>query len=154
MADQLVDGRRFRIFTIVDDFSRESLHIGVDFHFTGEQVAEVLTRLKKHRGLPDIIRVDNGPEFTSIALDQWAYWNKVNLAFSRPGTPTDNPIIEAFNGRLRQECLNAHWFESLADAQHITAAWRGCYNEEHPHSGLGQLTPKAFAQNHQKGGPK
>ena len=154
MADQLADGRRFRLFTLVDDFSRESLYIGVGFRFTGEQVAEILTALKPRRGLPATIRVDNGTEFTSVALDQWVYWNQVQLAFSRPGTPTDNPLIEAFNGRLRQECLNAHWFTNLADAKQRVRAWQAAYNEEHPHSGLGGLTPNAFAQTHQKGVPK
>ena len=144
------DGRRFRVLTIVDDFSRESLYIGVGTHFRGIQVADLLARLARRRSAPDKIRVDNGPEFTSVALDQWAYWNDVQLVFSRPATPTDNAHIESFNARLRQECLNAHWFASIDDARRKIRAWQSTYNEEHPHSALGYLTPKAFAQNHAK----
>ena len=154
MSDALVDGRRFRILTIVDDFSRESLYIGVGFRFRGSQVAEFLARLARQRPAPQKIRVDNRPEFTSVSLDQWAYWNDVQLVFSRPATPTDNAHIESFNARLRQECLNAHWFESIPDARHKIRAWQHQYNYEHPHSALGYLTPKAFAQNHAKSSSK
>jgi putative transposase len=152
MTDSLVDGRRFRVLTIVDDFSRESLYIGVAFRFTGQQVADIVEELKTRRGASDAIRVDNGPEFTSVALDQWAYWNQVTLIFSRPGKPTDNGLIESFNARLRQECLNAHWFLSLEEAQREIEAWRRHYNRERPHSSLGDLTPEEFVQMHQISG--
>ena len=148
MSDALVDGRRIRVLTIVDDFSRESVYIGVGSHFRGIQVAELLAKVSHRRSVPKKIRVDNGPEFTSVALDQWAYWNEVQLVFSRPATPTDNAHIESFNARLRQECLNAHWFESIEEARSKIRAWQHQYNEEHPHSALGYLTPNAFAKIH------
>lgn len=137
MSDSLGNGRRCRVLTIVDDYSRESVCIKAGF-------------LARKRGLPKTLKVDNGPEFTSVSLDQWAYWNKVQLNFSRPGTPTDNAVIESFNARVRQECLNAHWFENLDAAQAAIDAWRQTYNNEHPHSSLGDIPPREFAQNHQK----
>ncbi len=97
------------------------------------------------RGAPERIRVDNGPEFISRALDKWAYENSVTLDFSRPGKPIDNCYIESFNGRFREECLNTHWFLSLEDARAKIEAWRLDYNESRPHSSLGQLTPLEFA---------
>lgn len=106
MADQLFGGRKFRLLTLVDDFSCESLTIDLDQRLTGGRVAAILDRLGRERGLPEKIRVDNGSEFTGRVLDQWAYVNQVRLDFSRRGKPTDNGLIEAFNGRLRAECLN------------------------------------------------
>ena len=139
MADELFDGRRLRVLTIVDHFSRESLAIEVGQRFRGQDVARVLTSLGSERGrLPKTIRVDNGTEFTSRALDQWAYVNGVQLDFSRPGKPTDNAFIESFNGRLRAECLNENWFLSLEDAQEKISAWRTDYHEHRPHSALGK----------------
>mgnify|MGYP005645067481 CR=1 FL=1 len=154
MSDALGNGHRFRVLTIVDDFSRESVYIGVGSHFCGIQVAQILAGLARRRSAPKKIRVDNGPEFTSVALDQWAYWNEVQLVFSRPATPTDNAHIESFNARVRKECLNAHWFESIPDARAKLRAWRRQYNEEHPHSALGYLTPNAYAQKHAKPAPQ
>lgn len=146
MADQLLSGHRIRILTLVDNFSRESLAIEVGRRMTGDHVVEALERVNRHRGTcPETIRVDNGPEFISKSLDWWAYWNGVTLDFSRPGKPTDNAFIESFNGRLREECLNEHWFESLADAQQKLDDWRQDYNEVRPHSALGQQTPREFA---------
>jgi putative transposase len=106
----------------------------------------VLNRLIEDRGTPGSIRVDNGTEFTSVVLDQWAYWNKVALDFTRPGKPTDNATIESFNSRLRQECPNEHWFLTVADAQEKLDAWRTDYNEKRPHSSLGNLTPEEYAR--------
>ena len=118
MADQLYSGKRYRILTLVDNFSRESLALHVGQRLTGDHVVKVLEQVAEERSdKPKLIRVDNGPEFVSRSLDWWAYWNEVKLDFSRPGTPTDNAIIESFNGRLREECLNQHWFLSLEDAQ-------------------------------------
>ena len=108
-------------------------------------IVVVLDRLLKSRGRPKTIQVDNGSEFTSKAMDQWAYFNHVELDFSRPGKPTDNAFIESFNGKLRAECLNQNWFLSLADARDKTEAWRQDYSLR-PHSSLDNLTPQAFAR--------
>ena len=146
MSDELYDGRRIRLLTLVDNFTRESLAIEVSDHLGGHRVAEVLMRLGEERNLPKTIRVDNGPEFISKVLDQWAYLNGVALDFSRPGKPTDNAFIEAFNGRLRQECLNESWFLSLEDAREKVEIWRQEYNSQRPHGALGNLTPVEFAR--------
>jgi len=146
MADQLFDGKRFRLLTLVDNFSRESLAIQVGTRLTGDDVVAALDRVKEVRGCPQSIRVDNGPEFISKSLDWWAYFNNVTLDFSRLGKPTDNAYIESFNGRVRQECLNQHWFLSLADAQEQVDQWRLGYNEDRPHSSLGNQTPVEFAK--------
>ncbi len=145
MADQLFDGRRIRLLTLVDNFSRESLAIRVGQRFTGDDVVRVLEELKARRGVPASIRVDNGPEFISKSLDWWSYFNGVKLDFSRPGKPTDNAYIESFNGKFRQECLDQHWFLSLEDAQERVEAWREDYNHQRPHSSLGDRTPVEFA---------
>lgn len=148
MADNLADGRKIRLLTIVDNFSRECLAIDVGPGFKGTDVAHVLTNIVAERGRPRWIRCDNGPEFVSKALDQWAYWNKVELDFSRPGKPTDNAFIESFNGRVRQELLNASWFESLDQAREMCTAWKAEYNLHRPHRSLGNLPPVAFAKAH------
>jgi hypothetical protein len=106
------------------------------------------------RGAPKRFRVDNGPEFVSRALDQWAYLHEVTLDFSQPGKPTDNALVESFNGRLRDECLNTNWFLSLDDARYKIEAWRQHYNESRPHTSLGFVPPSVFAQRAaRKGGP-
>lgn len=145
MADRLFDGRPFRILTVVDCHTRESLAIAPRVNFRAYQVTEVLDRLVRERGRPKSLRVDNGPEFAGRMLDQWAYLNGVEIDFSRPGKPTDNAYIEAFNSRLRAECLNASWFLSMADARDRIEEWRTDYNEDRPHTALGGLTPNAFA---------
>ena len=144
MAARLADRRSFRLLTLVDNFSRVSPAIEVDFSLTGKRVVEVLERLKQRHGMPQTIKVDNGSEFISKALDEWAHRNNVKLNFSRPGKPTDNAFIESFNGRLRQECLNQNWFISLANAKEIVEAWRQDYNQQRPHSSLKQQTPSEF----------
>ncbi len=131
---------------MLDAFSRESLAIYVDKSINGEQVCDELEKLKAARGLPQRIKVDNGPEFISRALDTWAYFNKIKLDYSRPGTPTDNPHIESFNGSFRDECLNMNWFMSLEDARDEIERWRRDYNKFRPHSALTYLTPAEFAQ--------
>ena len=145
MSDALYDGRRFRLLTLVDNHTRESLAIHVGQRLRGHDVVRVLEQVVEEHGRPQAIRVDNGPEFISKDLDLWAYFAKVRLDFSRPATPTDNALIEAFNARLRQECLNEHWFLSLADAQEKMDAWREDYNRERPHSSLGNVPPSEFA---------
>ncbi len=145
MSDQLFDGRRIRLLTLVDNFTRESLAIDVNDHIGGHRVVEVLMQIGRERKLPRTIRVDNGPEFISKALDQWAYLNGVQLDFSRPGKPTDNGLTEAFNGRLRQECLNESWFLSLEDAREKIESWRRQYNSDRPHSALDNMAPLEYA---------
>ena len=145
MSDETFDGRRIRLLTLVDHFTRESLAIEVDGSLGGQRVVEVLTRLALGGRKPKTISMDNGPEFTSKRLDQWAYLNGVEMDFSRPGKPTDNAMIEAFNARLRAECLNESWFLSLEDAREKIEEWRRHYNGERPHSALGNLAPETFA---------
>ena len=145
VSDELFDGRRIRLLTIVDNFTRESLAVRVAASIRGQDVVDVLQRLKEQRRLPRTIRVDYGPDFTSKRLDQWAYLNRVELDFSRPGKPTYNAFIESFNDRFRQECLNENWFLSLADAEEKVERWRNHYNGERPHSALGNLSPREVA---------
>lgn len=128
MSDQLFDGRRLRLLKLVDNFTRESLATEVKDPIWAHKAVDVLMQVGTERKYPRIIRVDNGPEFISKALDQWAYLNGVELDFSQPGKPTDNGLIEAFNGRLRQECLNENWFLSLEDARDKVESWRQQYN--------------------------
>jgi putative transposase len=144
MSDRLADGRRYRIFTLVDNFSRVSPSIEVDSSLTGKRVVEVLDRLALKGTLPEVIHCDNGSEFISQAMDEWAHRNGVKLDYSRPGKPTDNPFIESFNGKLREECLNQHWFNSLGEAKATIEAWRQEYNQERPHRSLQGLTPEEF----------
>jgi putative transposase len=142
VADALFDGRRFRALTLVDNYSRECLEIEVGASLKGEDVVRVMERMKLTRGsLPQRIKVDNGSEFISKALDKWAVENKVMLDFSRPGKPTDNAFIESFNGSFRDECLNVNWFLSLEDAREKIGAFKEEYNHFRPHSALGNLTP-------------
>lgn len=142
VSDALFDGRRFRALTVVDAYTRECLAIEVDQGLKGDHVVAAMERLTFLRGTaPGKIRVDNGPEFVSKVLDHWAYMNGVILDFSRPGKPTDNAYVESFNGRLRDECLNTHWFLSLDDARRKIEAWRRHYNEDRPHTSLGHQTP-------------
>ena len=124
VADGLIGGRRLRCLTIVDDCTRECLAIEVDTSITGLRVQAVLDRLADIRGLSQSITVDNGPEFDGKVLDQWAYRTGVQLSFIRPGKPNENAYIESFNGKFRDECLNEHWFISLAQAREIIEAWR------------------------------
>jgi putative transposase len=145
VSDKPFDGRSFRILTVVDVHTREALSIASRTNFRAYQVIEELDRLARLRGKPRSIRVDNGPEFAGRLLDQWAYLNNIELDFSRPGKPSANAYVEAFNSRLRQECLNASWFLSMADARARIEEWRDDYNHARPHSSLGGLTPAAFA---------
>lgn len=132
MSDQLYDGRRFRVLTLVDNHTRESLAIEVGRRMRSMDVVRVLERAADEHGMPESIRMDNGPEFISRDMDCWAYWNRVKLDFSRPGKPTDNAYIESFNARFRLECLNEHWFLSMEDAREKVEAWRRDYNECRP----------------------
>lgn len=147
VSDALSWGRKIRLLTVVDAFTRESLAIEVDTSLSGVRVARVLDRVITERGrAPEEIVLDNGPELTSKALDQWAYERGVRLRFIEPGKPVQNCFIESFNGRLRDECLNEHWFLTLPDARRIVEEWRIDYNRERPHSSLGDLTPEEFRE--------
>lgn len=146
VTDSLVTGRRFRALTIVDDYSRECPAIEVDTSLSGRRVVGVLERLGELRGLPEVITVDNGPEFAGRVLDEWAYRKGIKLNFIRPGKPIENAFAESFNGRLRDECLNTNWFLSIKHAREIIEAWRKDYNTVRPHSSLGGLTPEDYMQ--------
>src|SRR5580704_5707541 len=146
MSDTLSSGRRFRTLNIVDDYTRECLAIEVDTSLSGVRVVRVLEELKHKRGLPRQIRSDNGPEFVSHAVDQWAYEQGLQWHTIQPGRPMENGYVESFNGRFRDECLNENWFGSLADAREKIAQWKQDYNELRPHSSLQYRTPMEFAQ--------
>ncbi|WP_456771799.1 IS3 family transposase [Bradyrhizobium sp. USDA 4369] len=139
--DQLATGRKIRVLTIVDTFSRFSPAVDPRFSYRGEDVVLTLERVCKAVGYPKTIRVDQGSEFISRDLDIWAYQKNVILDFSRPGKPTDNSFIESFNGKFRNECLNTHWFLSLDDARQKMEDWRRDYNEVRPHSAIGNKAP-------------
>lgn len=139
--DQLATGRKLRILTVVDTHSRYSPATDARFTYRGEDVVQTLERVCAKVGYPKTIRVDNGSEFISRDLDLWAYAKGVVLDFSRPVKPTDNAFIEAFNSKFRQECLNAHWFLTLADTREKLDLWRRDYNEVRPHSAIGYNVP-------------
>jgi putative transposase len=146
MGDTLSDGRSFRMLNIVDDYTRESPAIVVDFSLPGERVVRELDKVAEQRGLPGTIVVDNGPEFAGRALDEWAYRRGVKLHFIRPGKPVENAYAESFNGKFRDECLNEHWWHGLREAKETIERWRIDYNEVRPHSSLGNATPAEFAR--------
>lgn len=147
--DSLWNGRKLRALTMVDVFTKESLNIEVDTSLNGYRVSRVLDRIVQDRGLPNFITVDNGPEFRSKALDQWAYKNQVVLDFIRPGKPVDNCFIESFNSKFRNECLNSHYFDSLSEARVLIEQWRQKYNNFRPHRTLNGLTPNKFIEQYQ-----
>ena len=143
--DQLAMGGKIRILTLLDTYSRYAHAVDARAQYKAENVVATLEAVCGKVGYPKAIRVDQGTEFVSRDLDLWAYTNNVVLDFSRPGKPTDNAFIESFNGKFRQECLNQHWFLSLAEAQRTIEAWREDYNGSRPHSALGNRTPTEFA---------
>jgi putative transposase len=145
MRDTLADGRVFRTLNIVDDYTRECLAIEVDTSLPGVRVVRVLERLAAAGRRPLHVVVDNGPEFVSKAVDQWAARSGVNLRFIDPGKPMQNGYIESFNGKFRDECLSQHWFISLEEARSVSEGWRMDYNERRPHRSLQQQTPAEFA---------
>ena len=143
--DSLWEDRKFRILTVIDTYTKEAIAIEVGTSINGIKVAEVLDGLLIWRGIPKMITVDNGPEFAGKVLDKWAYENGVKLDFIRPGKPVDNCFIESFNGTLRKNCLNIHYFTNIKEAKNIIEEWRKEYNEFKPHSSLCGLTPAEFA---------
>lgn len=146
VQDTLGTGRGFRVFTLVDDYTRYCPALVVDLGLGAERVIGTLEELAAQGGLPRMLVCDNGPEFTSQALDQWAYARAITLQFIRPGKPVENAYIESFNGRLRDECLNENWFATLDDARVTIERWRQEYNAGRPHSSLGDRTPEEFTR--------
>lgn len=146
VMDAIADGRKIRLMTIVDDYTRESLKITVERSITGARVAQELTELIKSRGRPEEILSDNGTEFTCNAVLNWAQEERIKWSYIQPGKPMQNGYIESFNGKLRDECLNENMFESLLEAKVLVERWRKDYNEQRPHSSLGGLTPEAYAR--------
>lgn len=144
VSDALAWGRRIRLFTVVDVFTREVLAIEVDTSLPGGRVVRVLERLASDRGAPTEIVLDNGPELAGKTVDHWAYERGVQLRFIEPGKPVQNAFVESFHGRLRDECLNRHWFIGLNDARSIVERWRQDYNQTRPHSALGYRSPEEF----------
>ena len=146
MHDTLADGRSLRVLTMIDIHTRECLALRASRSFTGACVARMLEHVGQARGkMPRKIRVDNGTEFTSKALDHWAYFNEVELDFSRPGKPQDNAFVESFNASVRRECLSQHWHLSQTDAQRSLNLYRQDYNNVRPHTALGNLPPAEWA---------
>jgi putative transposase len=143
--DSLASGRNFRTLNLMDGHTRVALCIEVDSSLPGLRVVQVLERVAHERGVPEAIQVDNGPEFISRVVDQWAYANGVTLHFIDPGKPVQNAFIESFNGKFRDECLNQSWYTSLEEARQEIEAWRVDYNTVRPHSSLGYLTPVEYA---------
>jgi putative transposase len=144
VADQLATGRRFRVFTMLDIFSRQSPGMQVEFSLPSTAVTEALDRAITVKGKPEVITLDNGTEFTSKHFDAWAFQRGIRLDFIAPGRPVENAFIESFNDKLRDECLNLHWFHSLDEARKIIESWRQEYNKMRPHSSLGNLAPDEY----------
>jgi len=138
-------GRRMRMLAVVDDHTKRCLWIEVDTSISGHRVSRILDNLVELHGRPERIHTDNGPEFAGMALDQWSYLNGVRHIFIRPGKPQQNCYVESFNGKLRDECLNEHWFDSVGHAREIVEKWRIDYNEVRPHYSLNQKTPSEYA---------
>ena len=143
--DRTADGRVLKCLTIIDDATHEAVAIEVERAMSGAGVTRVLDRLALSRGLPQVIRSDNGREFCGKAMLEWAHKRGVALRLIEPGTPNQNAYIERFNGRQRDECLNEHWFPSLLHARTVIEIWRREYNEERPKKALGGMTPAAYA---------
>lgn len=144
MSDSLVDGRSLRVLNIVDDFSRRAVAMEVDLSLPAQRVIRALEEASELYGSPRSIIVDNGPEFASKVLDAWCYERGIELVFIRPGKPIENAYAESFNGRVREECLNQHAFESVSHARTVIESWCEDYNVIRPHSSLGGLAPEEF----------
>lgn len=146
VSDMALSNRKIKALPVVDVYTKKCHRIEVDTSINGVRVCRVLDEVGEREGLPEVIMIDNGPEFAGKALDEWAYRNGIKLQFIRPGKPVENAYIESFNGRLRDECLNEHWFMNLGHARRVIEEWRMDYNEIRPHSSLGYLTPEEFAR--------
>ena len=148
MSDVLSSGRRYRVFNVVDVLSREALAAEVDTSLPAARVIRALEEIAIMRGYPTRITLDNGPEFRGMALDTWAYEHGVVLDFIQPGKPIQNSVVESYNGRMRDELLNLHWWRTIAEAREAIDAYRQDFNEVRPHSGLGHKTPSEFARHY------
>jgi len=146
VSDQLSDGRRLKLMTVVDEYTREALRIEASRSIRGEDVVQRLEAIIVERGVPEEIQSDNGSEFTSNVVQEWTYRRGITWRYIEPGKPIQNSYIESFNGRIRDECLNEHWFETLTEAKSLIESWRNDYNQQRPHGSLGGMTPAAFAQ--------
>lgn len=144
--DRIAGGRALKCLAIVDDATTDSVALEVDHAMSGQYVTRVLDRISLERGLPQVIRTDNGPEFISRAMLTWAHQRGVTLRHIEPGKPNQNAYVESFNGRFREECLNENWFTSLAHARSVIGGWRREYREERPKDVLGGLTPVQYAK--------
>lgn len=149
MSDALWCGRKFRTFNVVDDYNREALAIEVDLNLPAQRVIRVLDRIVTRRGLPAKIRMDNGPELTSVKLAEWAEQHDVMLDFIQPGKPTQNSFIERFNRTYRDEVLDMYVFNRLSEVKNLTESWLKEYNEERPHESLGDMTPVEYLEANQ-----
>lgn len=148
MSDALMGGRRFRTFNVVDDFNREALAIEIDLNLPARRVVRVLDRIAETRGYPGQLRLDNGPEFISICLADWAEQHGVHLEFIQPGKPTQNALIERFNRTYRTEVLDMYLFERLSEVREHTETWLTEYNQERPHQSLDHMTPVDYRVHH------
>lgn len=146
VSDTACSNRKIKALPIIDVYTKKCHKIEVDTSINGVRVCRALDEVGEREGWPEVIMIDNGPEFAGKALDEWAYRKGIKLQFIRPGKPVENAYIESFNGRLRDECLNEHWFINLGHARQIIEEWRLDYNEVRPHSSIGNLTPEEFAK--------
>lgn len=146
MSDALINGQRFRVMTVIDVHSRECVALDAARSFPSARATAILDRSISERSKPSILTLDNGTEFTCKHFDAWAYQRKISLDFIRPGKPVENCFIESFNGRLRDECLNMHWFVGLDEARQVLEDWRRDYNTTRPHSSLADRVPAAYVQ--------
>ena len=149
MSDSLMCGRRFRTFNLIDDFNREAISIEIDLNLPAQRIIRVLNRAVAWRGYPEKLRMDNGPEFISTTLAEWAQEHDVQLEFIKPGKPTQNSFVERFNRTYREEILDMYVFKTLNEVREITESWVRQYNEERPHSSLNDLTPWEYLAKHE-----
>ena len=150
VSDSLSNGRRLKYLTVADDFSHECVDIAVDFGISGEYVTCLLDRAAVFRGYPDMVRTDNGPEFTSRVFMAWAQTHGIRHILIQPGRPMQNGYIESFNGKFRDEHLNESWFETLQEARNAVSIWKQDYNQVRPHSSVGRIPPAEFAHLHRQ----
>lgn len=153
VSDSLIDGRSIRVLNVVDDCTRTCVALEVDLSISGERVGRVLDRAAARHGWPEVVVTDNGPEFTSKALDQWAWQRGIRHHFIQPGKPVQNAFVESMNGKFREECLSESWFTSLTDARQRVEAWRVDYNRVRPHKSLGGQTPEQYELSLSSGSP-